>query len=58
MKDKYIIKQECECQYIKWFDITNDDSPTDKKGIEIHLKTWYPAFLVRWIVRYKIWRDR
>ncbi len=36
MKDKYIIKQECECQYIKWFDITNDDSPTDK----IRYKIW------------------
>jgi len=26
--------------------------------LQINIRSWYPAFLVRWITRYKIWKDR
>ena len=44
-------------EYHFWVDLDINDAPVDKEGIVINIKSWYPAFIVGWVTRYKIWRQ-
>jgi hypothetical protein len=32
--------------------------PIKGSYIVVNIKTWYPAFIVKYLVRYKLWRNK
>jgi hypothetical protein len=37
---------------------TDTETPTSNSGVVINIKSWYPAWLVRLVVRYKLSRSK
>jgi hypothetical protein len=51
--------QPLDKNFYQWQDVTCECSPLpngENQYIVLSIRQWYPGFLVRWLLRYKLWK--
>ena len=57
MDSGYANELEDHYKHTIWIDEGDGTPPNAENMITVNIRSWYPKFLVRWIIWYAIWKD-